>query len=129
VFADGSGLSGNDRVSCNTFVRVLARAGKDSVIYKGLAVAGKTGTLKAYLRGTPAEGVMRAKTGTLQLTRALSGFFPTQSGAAIEFSFIVNGSRAKARAESLWDDLARAFSKYPEGPPPADIGPRPVELS
>lgn len=127
VFSDGSGLSGNDRVSCNTFVRLLARAGKDSAIFDGMAVAGQTGTLKHYLKGTPADGVMRAKTGTLQLTRALSGFFPTESGATIEFSFLVNGSRAKVRAERLWDDLARAFATYPEGPPPADIGPRPVE--
>ena len=55
--------------------------------------------------------------------------FPAQNGETIEFSFIVNGSRAKTRAENLWDDLVRGFSTYPSGPPPKDLGPLPVEAS
>ena len=129
VFADGSGLSEQDRVSCMTLVRVLAREGADGAMFDGMAVAGKTGTLKALLKGTAAEGLLRAKTGTLKLTRALSGYFPTQNGETIEFSFIVNGARAKTRAESLWDDLVRGFATYPSGPAPKDLGPLPVEVS
>ncbi len=127
VFADGSGLSEQDRVSCMTLVRVLAREGANGAMFDGMAVAGKTGTLKALLKGTAAEGQMRAKTGTLKLTRALSGYFPAQNGETIEFSFIVNGNRAKTRAESLWDDLVRGFATYPSGPAPQDLGPAPVE--
>jgi len=129
VFADGSGLSDLNRVSCNTFVRVLARSGKDSPLYAGMAVAGKSGTLADYLKGTPADGVMRAKTGTLKSARALSGYFPAKNGEMIQFSFIVNGARAKSRAERLWDDLARGLATYPGGAAPSDLGPRPVEAT
>jgi D-alanyl-D-alanine carboxypeptidase len=116
-------------VSCTTFVRVLARDGSNGNLFKGMSVAGKTGTLKDYLKGTPAEGVMHAKTGTLLLARALSGYFPAPNGETIEFSFLVNGNRAKGRAENLWDDLARGFGTYPAGPAPTDLGPRPVETA
>ena len=129
VFIDGSGLSEQDRVSCLTLVRVLAHEGSDGAMFDGMAVAGQSGTLKTLLKGTPAEGLMRAKTGTLKLTRALSGYFPTKNGARIEFSFIVNGNRAKVRAESLWDDLARGFATYPSGAAPKDLGPLPVEAA
>jgi D-alanyl-D-alanine carboxypeptidase/D-alanyl-D-alanine-endopeptidase (penicillin-binding protein 4) len=126
VLRDGSGLSEQNRVSCSVFVTLLHRAGTAGAIFAGLPIAGRTGTLHAYLRGTPAEGVMRAKTGTLAAARALSGFFPTQSGEPIEFSFLVNGAKAKKRAESLWDDLARGFATYPQGPDAAAVAPLPV---
>ena len=129
VLADGSGLSDLNRVSCNTFVRILARSPEDGPLYAGMAVAGKTGTLATYLKGTPAEGVMRAKTGTLKAARALSGFFPAKNDELIQFSFIVNGARAKTRAERLWDDLAQALANYPGGAAPGDLGPRPVEAT
>lgn len=123
VLRDGSGLSEQNRVSCSVFVALLHRAGIGGPIFAGLPIAGRTGTLHTYLRGTPAEGVMRAKTGTLASARALSGFFPTSSGEPIEFSFLVNGAKAKKRAESLWDDLARGFATYPQGPDPAAVAP------
>ncbi len=129
VFADGSGLSEDDRISCSTLVRVLARGGDEGAMFMGMSIAGQTGTLKSSLKGTPGEGVLRAKTGTLKKTRALSGFFPTKNGETIQFSFIVNGDRAKVRAESLWDDLVRGFATYPSGAAPSDLGPLPVELS
>lgn len=123
---DGSGLSESNRVSCATFVALLRREQKGSPIFDGMAVAGRSGTLSKYLEGTPADGVMRAKTGSLQLSRSLSGFFPAPDGSVMEFSFIVNGSRAKNRAENLWDDLARGLATYPQGPPLDGLGPAPV---
>lgn len=127
-FVDGSGLSELNRVSCATLVGVLRREPKGSPVYEGMAVAGRSGTLAKYLEGTPADGVMRAKTGSLQLSRSLSGFFPAPDGAVIEFSFIVNGSRAKNRAENLWDDLARGLASYPQGPSLEGLGPAPVPV-
>lgn len=123
---DGSGLSESNRISCATLVAVLARQPKDSPLYDGMAVAGRSGTLERYFGGTPADGVMRAKTGSLQLARSLSGFFPATDGSVIEFSFIVNGSRSKYRAENLWDDLARGLGTYPQGPSLDGLGPAAV---
>jgi D-alanyl-D-alanine carboxypeptidase/D-alanyl-D-alanine-endopeptidase (penicillin-binding protein 4) len=126
VLHDGSGLSDQDRVTCSLLVALLHHEGVDGALYKGLPIAGQTGTLHTYLKGTPAEGVMRAKTGTLAAARALSGFFPTKSGDTIEFSFLVNGSNAKHRAENLWDDLAKGFATYPQGPGADAVAPLPV---
>jgi len=123
---DGSGLSEGNRISCATVVSLLARQPKDSPLYDGMAVAGRTGTLERYFGNTPADGVMRAKTGSLQLSRSLSGFFPAADGSVIEFSFIVNGSRSKNRAENLWDDIARGLGTYPQGPSLDGLGPAAV---
>lgn len=125
---DGSGLSESDRVSCATLVTLLSREPVGSPIFEGMAIAGRKGTLADYLEGTAADGVMRAKTGSLQLSRSLSGYYPASDGSVIQFSFIVNGSRAKSRAENLWDDLAKGLSTYPQGPSLEGLGPAPVLL-
>jgi D-alanyl-D-alanine carboxypeptidase/D-alanyl-D-alanine-endopeptidase (penicillin-binding protein 4) len=126
VMVDGSGLSMNDRVSCSTFVGVLAHEGPNGPVYNGLPIAGKTGTLAGFFKGTPAVGVLRAKTGSLTLARSLSGFYPAKDGSTIEFSFLVNGPGAKYRAESLWDNLVEAFDVYPHGPTLEQVKPQPA---
>ncbi len=44
-FADGSGLSNDNRVTCQVFVDVLARSGPTDPLGAGLPVAGVSGTL------------------------------------------------------------------------------------
>ena len=126
VMADGSGISVNDRASCSTFVGLLAHEGPNGPVYNGLPIAGKTGTLAGFFKGTPAVGVLRAKTGSLTLARSLSGFYPAKDGTSIEFSFLVNGPGAKYRAESLWDNLVTAFDAYPQGPTLDQVQPQPA---
>jgi D-alanyl-D-alanine carboxypeptidase/D-alanyl-D-alanine-endopeptidase (penicillin-binding protein 4) len=52
-----------------------------------LPVAGRTGTLVDRMRGTPAAGVVLAKTGTTSNASALSGFV----GDRYVFSILQNG--------------------------------------
>jgi D-alanyl-D-alanine carboxypeptidase/D-alanyl-D-alanine-endopeptidase (penicillin-binding protein 4) len=76
VIRDGSGLSRHDLVTPETIVRVLDRIQKDTafaVYYNAMPIAGVDGTLKDRLKGTPAEGNVHAKTGSIAEARSLSG--------------------------------------------------------
>jgi len=129
ALSDGSGLSVDNRVTCSTFVGVLGHVGSTGPIFDGLPIAGQTGTLAGYFEGTAADGVLRAKTGSLTIARSLSGYFPGDDGSMIEFSFLVNGEGAKNRAERLWDDLVAAFDSYPQGPSADQLAPSPPAAS
>lgn len=76
--ADGSGLSGLDRLTAHAIVGILEAAWNDPQVrpsfVDALAVAGRSGTLKDRLRRAPARGAVLAKTGTTSLASALSGF-------------------------------------------------------
>lgn len=93
VMADGSGLSRHNYITANATVRLLtsmathryANAFRDS-----MPIAGVDGTLRTRLRDTPAQGNMRAKTGTINAVAALSGYVMSGSGERLVFSIILN---------------------------------------
>jgi D-alanyl-D-alanine carboxypeptidase/D-alanyl-D-alanine-endopeptidase (penicillin-binding protein 4) len=65
---DGSGLSRNDLISANSTIQLLTFMSKHkyfSQFREALPIAGVDGTLRTRMRGTPAEGNVRAKTGSL----------------------------------------------------------------
>ena len=76
--ADGSGLSGLNRLTATALVRLLETALADPKIKDAfvgsLAVAGVDGTLERRMRSRPARGRVVAKTGSLRVASALSGF-------------------------------------------------------
>ncbi len=55
-----------------------------------LPVAGLDGTLRARFHGTPLDGKLFAKTGSLNASRALSGYMITRSGKTLIFSALAN---------------------------------------
>jgi D-alanyl-D-alanine carboxypeptidase/D-alanyl-D-alanine-endopeptidase (penicillin-binding protein 4) len=90
---DGSGLSRHDYVSPEALVRVLdvmRRHPSFSVFYDALPVAGVDGTIARRMRGTAAAGNVRAKTGTLDKARSLSGYVRTDDGRMLIFSLLCN---------------------------------------
>jgi D-alanyl-D-alanine carboxypeptidase/D-alanyl-D-alanine-endopeptidase (penicillin-binding protein 4) len=69
---DGSGLSRRDAVSPEALLAVLQRLydpSGQSPFLTGLPIAGIDGSLQERMKGTPAEGAVRAKTGTMSNVR------------------------------------------------------------
>ena len=122
---DGSGLSRNDRLTCDAIVAVLEHVGFDSELTASLPVAGESGTLAAELIGGPAEGRLAAKTGTLTGVRALSGFLPTDDGV-MTFALVLNGEGVDDPAiyQPLWTRLVTLLDGYPIGPEADEFAPR-----
>lgn len=99
ILVDGSGLSRRNLVSPEALVQVLrliAKTPVGSVYRASLPVAGKTGTLKTRFRGTPAEGIVQAKTGTMTGAISLSGYVNNSKYEPLVFSIIVNETEQPA---------------------------------
>jgi D-alanyl-D-alanine carboxypeptidase/D-alanyl-D-alanine-endopeptidase (penicillin-binding protein 4) len=135
VLVDGSGLSLDNRLTCDAVLTVLQRSGFDSPVGQGLPVAGQTGTLATAFVDHPVAGRLRGKTGTLNnppfnvdppAVKALAGFLPVEGGSAVEYVLILNGPTISDQSEyrPVWDALADALDTYPAGASPADVGPR-----
>ena len=98
--ADGSGLSRVDVVTPAGIVALLAAMDRHphaAAFRDSLAVAGRDGTLATRLRGTPAEGRVLAKTGTLQLANSLAGYVTTARGERLAFALFVNNHAGRGR--------------------------------
>lgn len=94
VIADGSGLSRYNYVSSEALVRILRRMRTDpqhvSPFSESLPLAGRDGPLSRRLAGTPAEGRVRAKTGTVDNARAIAGYIHNADGELLIFSILAN---------------------------------------
>jgi len=125
---DGSGLSRDDRLTCAALTKLLDRFGLDSGLVQGMAVAGVEGTLADHLKGTPAEGRMRGKTGTLSGVRSLVGVFPSGDGSAtLRFAFLLQGQGVTpASADPAWNQLVTALATFPVRPDLTPYLPRPA---
>jgi D-alanyl-D-alanine carboxypeptidase/D-alanyl-D-alanine-endopeptidase (penicillin-binding protein 4) len=93
VVADGSGLSRHNLITTDATVRLLvymSRHRYSSAFREALPVAGVDGTLKNRLKGTPAAGNLRAKTGTINTVATLSGYVTSAAGERLVFSILLN---------------------------------------
>ena len=100
VVRDGSGLSRHDYLSPETIVHVLTTMSRDStfqVFYDALPVMGVDGTLERRMRGTAAAGNIRAKTGSIDRARSISGYVTTADGTRLIFSLLSNNWTTPAR--------------------------------
>lgn len=113
---DGSGLSRTNLVTTKFMSALLRKIALDSkintTIYNSLPVAGKSGGLKYYLRGTVAEGKLRAKTGTLENVRSFAGYATNSKGKKLAFCIIVNnhncsGSQLRKKLAPLMQAMCR----------------------
>lgn len=99
-FRDGSGLASTNLVSTG-FLSGLLYAMTQSPNFahydSSMTIAGVDGTFRNRLRGTPLEGNLRGKSGTISRTRAFSGYVKTKSGKLVSFSMIANNFRVPAR--------------------------------
>lgn len=90
---DGSGLSPNNAVSTFQMAQILnviAKSDHYAAFEQSLPLAGRSGSLKGMLKGTAAEGRLRAKSGFISGTRAYAGYVNTQAGTHLAFSMMAN---------------------------------------
>ena len=107
VMADGSGLSRGNLVTANATTQLLAfmsRSPHATVFFNAQPIAGVDGTLRTRMRGTPAEGNVRAKTGTLTGVTALSGYVTSAAGERLVFSLIINNYPRDVDARTAFTD-------------------------
>jgi D-alanyl-D-alanine carboxypeptidase/D-alanyl-D-alanine-endopeptidase (penicillin-binding protein 4) len=109
---DGSGLSRHDYVSPRTLVHVLdaIRLHPDfKLFYDALPIAGVDGTIRNRMKGTPAEGNVHAKTGTLDKARSLSGYVTTADGRMLIVSALCNNYVVPTRRVDRVTDALGAY--------------------
>lgn len=110
---DGSGLSRMDQIAPDQLAALLGGAAARPWFgdwYAALPIAGKAdrlvgGTLRNRMRGTPAEGRVHAKTGSLTGVSGLSGYVDTAAGERLAFSMVTNNSIG-IDAKSIEDAVA-----------------------
>ena len=111
--ADGSGLSLYNYVTAELLVRLLRHAWRTPSISKALIaslpVAGVDGTLTSRMLKTPAQGNVRAKTGTLTGISSLAGYCTTPNGHELAFAIINQGILDKTTGKAFQDRVCRVL--------------------
>ncbi|MFG2194823.1 D-alanyl-D-alanine carboxypeptidase/D-alanyl-D-alanine-endopeptidase [Streptomyces sp. NPDC048639] len=111
-FADGSGLSRDDKVSAGLLAQLLVRAADTErpalrPVLTGLPVAGFSGTLRSRYADAPTgTGMVRAKTGTLTGVNTLAGTVVDADGRLLAFAFMTSDAVDAKAAQSVLDRLA-----------------------
>jgi len=115
VVRDGSGLSRSDLISPEAIVSILdamRRSPNFTVFFESLPIAGVDGTIRTRMRDTPAQGNLRAKTGTLSMVRSLSGYVRTADGRLLEFSMLCNNwTTPQAAVDRVQDAIGAALAQ------------------
>lgn len=125
--ADGSGLASLNKLSCEFVVSLLDNAKPGTPLGDSFPVAGRDGTLVDRFEGTPAEGRLHAKTGTLNDVTALAGFAEAEDEKVLRFSYIVNltgGAQVTNAMLNIQEDLGAALVQYPVGPSVEEVQPK-----
>jgi D-alanyl-D-alanine carboxypeptidase/D-alanyl-D-alanine-endopeptidase (penicillin-binding protein 4) len=90
---DGSGISPMNRITAETmtsFLGLMYRSDNFNTYLNTLPVAGETGTIKNYFKGTKAAGNLRAKSGTMAGTRNYAGYVTNKYQENIAFCLMMN---------------------------------------
>ena len=118
---DGSGLTRYNLVTASTLDLVLSRMFAAPVNREPwiatMPVAGQDGTLQRRFKGTPVEGRVFAKTGSIAYVRALSGYARTLDDQWIQFTILANnfaGPGASAEIDRATDQIVTLLVTVPE---------------
>lgn len=130
TLVDGSGLDEGNRLTCDFLAEVLVSLPADHPVVETLSVSGEHGTLSTRMRGTAAEGRVRAKTGTLNNVVALAGYADTVHDRTLTFASIMNipPEGAPEATAARQDELAEELVAYPRTPDLAELLPAPPVL-
>jgi D-alanyl-D-alanine carboxypeptidase/D-alanyl-D-alanine-endopeptidase (penicillin-binding protein 4) len=116
VIRDGSGLSRHSLITAEATVQLLtymSRQRSASAFRDALPVAGVDGTLRNRFKGGPAAGNVRAKTGTIDMVSALSGYVTSAAGERLVFSVIINNVPGEASIrEGYIDSIVSLLASF-----------------
>ena len=105
---DGSGLTRYDFVTPEAIVAILTHVDRDSRLRgpfeASLPIAGRDGTLANRMKGTPAEGNVRAKTGSMTAVRGTSGYVTSADGEPLVFCILANNYDTPASTITAAED-------------------------
>ena len=107
-FEEGSGLSRNNLTTANATVALLvamARHRAAADFERSLPVAGVDGSLRTRMKGTPAEGNVRAKTGTLRYANSLAGYVTTAGGERLAFCVMLNRNSGQPPGRNVREEV------------------------
>jgi D-alanyl-D-alanine carboxypeptidase/D-alanyl-D-alanine-endopeptidase (penicillin-binding protein 4) len=100
IQADGSGLSRYNYVTPQTLVDILSHVARDERLRgpfeAAMPVAGRDRALETRMKGTPAEGNARIKTGSMANVRAMAGYVETADRDTLAFAIIANNFETPA---------------------------------
>ena len=117
LIADGSGLSRYNLITPEVLVAILSHVDGDARLRgpfeAALPVAGRDGTLEHRMRGTAAQGNVRAKTGSFSNARSLSGYVRSADGEPLVFAIIANNfGIPPAAIEQAIDAIAVLLAEF-----------------
>jgi serine-type D-Ala-D-Ala carboxypeptidase/endopeptidase (penicillin-binding protein 4) len=118
VLDNGSGLSRSERIAPRTMALMLkaAHAGQRAPeLLMSLPVAGVDGTMRNRLKGTPAEGWARLKTGSLKDATALAGFVRDTRGDTWALVAMIDhdqADRGRAALDAWVEWVARSGARW-----------------
>ncbi|MFC3882157.1 D-alanyl-D-alanine carboxypeptidase/D-alanyl-D-alanine-endopeptidase [Bacillus songklensis] len=116
---DGSGISHVSNVPANELSKLLFEVQQEDwypIYLHSFPVAGASdrlagGTLRNRMKGTAAEGNVKAKTGSVTGSSSLSGYVKTQGGQELIFSIVLNNFLSDD-LKDIEDKIAIALAEY-----------------
>ncbi len=112
---DGSGLARQDLISPRSTSQLLLFMSQHPhfAVYRESLPTPGDGTLRRRMKGTPAEGNVQAKTGSLRNVNTLSGYVTTKKGQRLIFSFMGNNyTGAGAEVTAVFDQICALLADY-----------------
>ncbi|HHT9130065.1 MAG TPA: D-alanyl-D-alanine carboxypeptidase/D-alanyl-D-alanine endopeptidase [Candidatus Brocadiaceae bacterium] len=112
---DGSGLSKGNRLSPRIITSLLIYMNKHpygKVLYDSLPVSGIDGGLRHRMISPQYNNRVRAKTGYIAKTSALSGYIDTSNGDKLAFSILMNNFKNLSAIRKVQDDICRTLVDF-----------------
>lgn len=94
---DGSGLSKFNAVSSKQIVQVLIKMKNNKAFKESLPIAGKSGTVRSFLKNSKSNAYIQCKSGSMTGVRSYAGYIRNKSGKTFAFSIIVNNAEGSGK--------------------------------